>query len=135
MNAIHRLALSTVALAAVIIGVCAAPAVADDEPMFSDGGSLVTPLDGGVTVTVDLAPRTSACWNMAIRCEGSGGPARYVLCATNPCPVSSANQLLDADRTFDIPVNCTSQGAPKHYLSLTKDDATAPACKVQHSPF
>jgi hypothetical protein len=72
-----------------------------------------------------------------MRCEGAQ-QTRYALCAAVPCAVGQANQLLDADQTIDIPVNCNANAlavGAKRYLSLTTDDAGLPSCKAQHSPF
>lgn len=130
---------SVVATAVVaLVWLTPAAARADDEPFVvqADGGSTVTSLDGGSSVTVDLGSHGS-CYNLAMRCEGST-PPRYVLCVTSPCPVTAANELLDADKIWDIPVNCgknVGTNGAKRYLSLTTDDGGVPSCKVQHSPF
>lgn len=124
-----RLAALLVALAAAVTFSPHA-ALGDDEPIFTDGGSLVTTTDGGSSVTADLGVAALSSFTMAIRCEGQA--ARYHLCATSTCTATTANQLLDADRTFDIPVNRITNGG-KRYLALSTDDGGIPACKVQRN--
>jgi hypothetical protein len=119
-----------VAVAAAVIVLCPAPARADDEPGLPDGGSIVTSADGGAYAIADLGAR--GCWTMAIRCEGAQS-TRYTTCATSSCTAAAVNQLLDADRTFDIPVNCVAGQTRKRYLALKTDDAGVPFCKVQRA--
>lgn len=103
------------------------PAAATDFPVFVDGGSLVTSLDGGTTpVTVDLGMTTD--WGLVLRCEGAQS-TRYALCSSVPCACSSANLLVASDTTFDIPVT-QSRGNTYRYMSLCTDDGGTPACKV-----
>lgn len=116
----------------VVLGAC--PARADDEPIAvqADGGSTVTTTDGGSAATVDLG--TGLIQTLAIRCEGAQS-TRYHTCTVLPCAVTLSNQLLDSDRTFDIPLNRSNAGtlAPKRYLTVATDDAGTPLCKVQNS--
>lgn len=125
--------MKTVILAVAVIAVAAialspSRAHADDEPGLSDGGSICSSTDGGSYAVCDLG--VAGCRSLGIRCEGAQS-SRYKLCPTSTCAPSAINQLLDYDRTFDIPVNCVAGGTAKRYMGLHTDDAGVPFCKVQ----
>lgn len=108
---------------------------ATDFPALRDGGSLVTsaggpPGDGGGPwVTVDTGQVND--WTMTIRCSSRlGSPRVHYRLSADGGTASAAYQLLDVDRTFDLPV---SQGnrTKLRYLSLLGEDGGPPACNVQ----
>ncbi len=101
-------------------------AFAADFPALPDGGSFV----GDAGAVTDLRIRGPGQWQMAIRCEGTNGTTqvtRYVMCDNATCPVTSANQVLTQDITYDILVP-----AGFSYLGLAQDDAGFPTCKIQY---
>lgn len=124
----NRVVIGLIAVCVVVAATLApSPARADDEPALPDGGSIVT---GTATALGDLGERAGP-WSMTIRCEGDQ-QTRYKLCADSAgCAATAVNQLLDADRTFDIPVNTRSGLPPKRYLALRTEDAGVAFCKVQ----
>lgn len=134
--------LSMVGLAAMGLALMAV-----DFPALPDGGSKVTPSltiislsDGGTSdggmpayVTVDTGHVTD--WVMAIRCETSlrcatPSPQVYYRLSTDGGTATVANQLLEIDRTFDIPI---AQGNTEklRYLSLLSEDGGPPCCFIQ----
>lgn len=126
-------------LAVCAVGLSSSSARGDDDPALPDGGSIVTPLDGGSTVTVDLGGR--GAWNMVLRAEGAQS-TRYVTCAADTisfsggsaihsCKAASHNELLDYDRTLDVPMNQSGGWPTKRYMSFSTDDGGIPFVKVQ----
>ncbi len=129
------------------------PALAVDDPLWSDGGCLLANPDAGRLYTVNTGLTSS--WAMAITCVDR---TRYVMCESNvegyacttadggvwsddgglilydggqkcgpgSCSAGPGNQLLKADVTYDIPV---PNGRP--YLSANQDDGGILNCCVQ----
>ncbi len=94
-----------------------------DDPAFIDGGSIVTVIDGGSTTTIDTGITNS--WPMAITAENQ--PVRYKMCEVCAgCLATSVNQLLQADRIFDIQVPNN-----RRCLSLFAEDGGAMRVNVQ----
>ncbi len=112
-----------------------ASAHAADFPALPDGGSLVTsaggtlPGDGGGPwITIDTGQTKD--WLMSIRCRsGAGSPRVYYRLSTDAGTARTADQVVDVDRTFDIPV---PQGNTDKYrfLSLLGEDGGPPACTI-----
>ena len=106
-----------------------------DFPALPDAGSLVTsaggaPGDGGGPwITVDTAQVND--WLMTIRCRSElTSPRVYYRLSSDAGTATAANQLLDLDKTFDLPV--TQGNTDKYrYLSLLGEDGGPPACNVQ----
>lgn len=122
-----------------------------DFPGLPDGGSLVQPSlvvttlsDGGLSdggmpsvITVDTA-RTDE-WVATLRCTTNtalcwgGFPSPrvfYRFSASDAGVARTVDQILEVDRTFDIPVPLV-RGAPLRYLSFLGEDGGAPCCNVQ----
>lgn len=134
--------LSMVGLAALGLSLMAV-----DFPALPDGGSKVTPgitlvalTDGGTQdagvlayVTVDTGHVTD--WVMTIRCStglacATPSPRSYYRLSADGGTATTNYQLLEVDRTFDIPV---SQGNTEklRFLSLLGEDGGPPCCFVQ----
>lgn len=104
-------------------------ASAVDFPALPDGGSLIKTTDGGPLITVDTGHVTD--WVPAIRCstlEGSSGV--HYRFSSDGGSATQANQVIEVNRTMDIPV---AQGnvAKLRYLSLLSEDGGIPACRLQ----
>lgn len=113
---------------------CAGSAHADDELLgYTDGGAapVVDTIAGGGSGQGRLN------WTMTVRCEND--PARYKMTQdAGTCTATSTDLKLDADRTFDLPVN-QSQGARsggpiKRYVCFALDDGGVPNCKIYKQP-
>ncbi len=87
---------------------------ADDE--------LITACDGGVGTCV-LDTQKQGAFTMTVRCEGN--PARYRMSGDAGITVGGHDLVLDADRTFDIPV-----GRTKRYVGFALDDGGVAACSI-----
>lgn len=109
-----------------------------DQRALPDGGSLVTsnggpPGDGGGPwVTVDTGQVND--WTMSIKCRSYlGSPNVHYRLTADGGTATSADNVLDLDRTFDLPV---SQGNSEkyRYLSLLGEDGGPPSCNVFKNP-
>lgn len=126
------------------VGLALALFTAADYPALPDGGSLITPslsitvlADGGLQdagypafVTVDTAH--VADWVATMRCDSAhGSPRSYYRFSADGGTARAVDQLLDLDRTFDIPVQQTA-GVKVRWLSFLGEDGGAPWCNLQH---
>lgn len=126
-------------LPVVLIAVSFAHAEPPDQPALSDGGSLVTsvggtpPADGGGPwVTIDTGQLND--WVATILCRSYlGSPNVHYRFSSDGGTATSANQVLQVDRTFDLPIN-QGNGEKYRYLSLLGEDGGAPACNLQYNP-
>lgn len=113
-------------------------------PALPDGGSLVTTAGnagtgnpvgdgGGPTVTIDTGHTES--WVPALRCSSRmGSPRSYYRFSADGGLATDAYELLDLDRTFDLPL--TQPNTYKlRYLSLTGEDGGPPACYLTQPDF
>lgn len=117
--------IAALALAAIPVALTPSIALADDEILgWSDGG----------TAGVDMGQR--ADWTATVRCETD--PARYKTCVAAPCAADSTSLKLDADRTFDLPINKTAgtrtASTSKRYMAFALDDGGIPNCKIYKQP-
>lgn len=107
-----------------------------DYPALPDGGSLVTstgatpPADGGGPwVTVDTGH--TADWVMTIRCSSRlNSPRVFYRLSADGGTARIDDQLLDVDRTFDLPVS-QPRSYPQRFLSLLGEDGGPPSCSLQ----
>lgn len=127
----------------LFVGLALTLFTAADYPALPDGGSLVTPsltinvlADGGLQdagypafVTVDTAHLTD--WVATMRCDSAHGPRAYYRFSADAGTARTVDQLLDLDRTFDIPVTQTS-GVKVRWLSFLGEDGGAPWCNLLH---
>lgn len=111
------------------------PAWADDE--------LITACDGGTgTCVLDTTPSSGTGqgrldWTMTVRCATD--PARYRMTQdAGSCSVNANDLKLDADRTFDLPVNkstgARSGGPIKRYVCFALDDGGVAQCAIYKQP-
>lgn len=109
-----------------------------DVPALPDGGSLVTsnggpPGDGGGPwVTVDTGQTND--WVMSIKCRTYlGSPNVHYRLSTDGGTATAADNVLEVDKTFDLPV---TQGNTEKFrwLSLRGEDGGAPVCNVFKNP-
>lgn len=104
-----------------------------DVPVLPDGGSLFASADGGGPwVTWDTYQVED--WVMTIKCRSYlGGPNVHYRLSADGGTATTADNVIDLDRTFDLPV---SQGNVEKYrfLSLRGEDGGAPACNVFKNP-
>lgn len=120
------------------LGLLFLTAAAPDQRALPDGGSLVTsngglPGDGGGPwVTVDTGQTQD--WVATIRCRSYlGSPSVHYRFTADGGTATSADEVLDVDRTFDLPI---SQGAGEkyRYLSLLGEDGGPPSCALFKNP-
>lgn len=104
-----------------------------DVPVLPDGGSLFSSSDGGgPVVTADTFQVND--WTMTVKCRSYiGSPNVHYLLSTDGTAATAANNVIEVDKTFDLPV---SQGNTEkyRYLSLRGEDGGAPACNVFKNP-
>lgn len=110
-----------------------AHAAPPDEPVLPDGGSLFSSSDGGgPVVTADTYQVND--WVMTIKCRSYvGSPNVHYKLSTDGTAATAADNVLEVDKTFDLPV---SQGNTEkyRYLSLRGEDGGAPVCNVFKNP-
>lgn len=116
-------------IAILVVWAVLAHAQPPDQKALPDGGSIVTSTDGGgPLVTVDTAQLGD--WVATLRPRSScGSPSVHYLFSTNSAPATTADNVLEVDHTFDLPV---SQGNTEkyRYLSFLGEDGGAPCVTV-----
>lgn len=126
-------------LAPFLLVLSVAHAESPDNPAFPDGGSLATTVGtvfpgdgGGPWLTVDTYQTED--WTMSIRCKSyCGSPNVHYRLSTDGGTATTDNNVLDVNRTFDLPVS-QGNGEKYRWLSLLGEDGGAPCCGVFHNP-